>query len=325
MAPVEELRIDPTRWGEAIAATEGPQLVVAGPGAGKTGFLARRALHLIDTELATPEQVLILGSSRAGAADLRNRIASLLDRSYTSIPTHTFHSLALHLVEEHGEDGSGPGAAPTLLTGPEQVALVADLLRDEDPGRWPLIHRSLLGTTVFAREVAEFLLRCGESLIAAPELADRARARPDWRALPGFLARYRTELTRRRRIDYGSLQAAAVGILGLPGPGGSIAERHRYVLVDEYQDTTTAQVRLLQLLIGTRRNLTAAGDPYQSIHSFRGAEVANFASFPDDFPDAAGARPGASCSPLRSGFPPPSSMRRRGSPPGSTSPELPDR
>jgi len=288
MTVPHEIRVDPDGWDDVVSDADGPQMVVAGPGAGKTEFLVRRALHLILGRGVFPEQILILSFSRRGAADLHRRVASGLGRSFTTIPASTFHSLAFRLIETYGLGGRGTEDAPTLLTGPEQVALVADLLASEDPGDWPMLYRGLLGTATFADEVADFLLRCREQLMGPAELAGMAADRSQWRALPAFLHRYVDELQRRDRIDYGSLQAAAVDLLGDPGVQQAVAARYPYVLVDEYQDTTAAQARLLERLTTSHRNLTVAGDPYQSIYSFRGTEIGNIAAFPGSFPDAAG-------------------------------------
>ncbi|MBU1492659.1 MAG: ATP-dependent helicase, partial [Actinobacteria bacterium] len=282
MATATETRVDPDGWDTAIAATDGPQLVVAGPGAGKTEFLVRRALHLIDGGVH-PEQILMLSFSRRGAADLRRRVAEGLDRSLTTIPASTFHSLAFRLLEAYGVGGAGPGKVPALLTGPEQTGLVAELLADEAPGDWPVLYRGLLPTAGFADEVADFVLRCREQLIDPIQLAERASGRPQWRALPAFLERYLAELRSRGRIDYGSLQAEAVDLLDAPSIREAVAEQHPYVLVDEYQDTTVAQAQLLERLTRSRRNLTVAGDPYQSIYSFRGTAITNIAEFPEAF------------------------------------------
>jgi superfamily I DNA/RNA helicase/RecB family exonuclease len=284
-----ESRIDPDHWPEAIADIDGPQLVVAGPGAGKTEFLVRRAIHLIVDRGVSPESVLLLSFSRRGAADLRDRIAAGMPRSSRTVAAATFHSLALRLLESHGFARYGWAETPTLLTKPEQVALVREALAEEDPRRWPRPFRGLLGTASFADEVADFVLRCGERLIGTDELGRRAAVRDDWRALPQFLERYLKILERRRRLDYGTLQARAVDLLDDPGLRGTVAGRFRYVLVDEYQDTTSAQVRLLQLITEPHRNLTVAGDPYQSVYSFRGAELENVAEFPEAFAGTDGA------------------------------------
>jgi superfamily I DNA/RNA helicase len=283
-----EICVDPDGWDAAVAAADGPQLVVAGPGAGKTEFLVRRALHLIDAAGLRPEQVLLLSFSRRGAADLRSRVAAGLGRSFTVLHARTFHSFAFGVLEAHGPRLGHWDRLPALLTGPEQVALVADLLAAEDPQAWPLPFRGLLRTHTLAAEVADFVLRCQENLVVPEALAERARERADWRALPGFLERYRAALGRRGRIDYGTVQSAAVALLDDPAVAEALAGQYRYLLVDEYQDTTVAQARLLQGLYRPHRNLTAAGDPYQSIYSFRGAALTNVAAFPAAFPDAAG-------------------------------------
>ncbi|MFH1329810.1 MAG: ATP-dependent DNA helicase [Actinomycetota bacterium] len=283
-----ETRVDPGGWDAAVATAAGPQLVVAGPGAGKTEFLVRRAIHLIDAAGLRPEQVLLLSFSRRGAADLRSRVATGLGRSFTVIPASTFHSFAFRLLEAHGHHLGLWDHLPALLTGPEQVALVADLLAAEDPALWPLPFRGLLRTHTLAGEVADFVLRCQENLVGPAALAVRAQGRADWRALPGFLERYRAALADRGRIDYGTVQAAAVDLLDAPAVAEAVADQFRYLLVDEYQDTTVAQARLLQGLYRPHHNLTVAGDPYQSIYSFRGAALTNVAEFPAAFPDASG-------------------------------------
>jgi superfamily I DNA/RNA helicase/RecB family exonuclease len=280
-----EVRVDPGEWPGAIARSSGPQLIVAGPGAGKTEFLVRRVLHLVDEEEVRPERILLLSFSRRGAADLRTRVTDGLDRSLTGVSAFTFHGLAHRLLEAHGADNRG---VPPLLTGPEQVGLVHELLASEDPASWPLPYRGLLTTQTFANEVADFILRCGEQLIDPEGLAARAAERADWRRLPGFFGRYREALEAAHRLDYGSLQARAVGLLCEPGATGPIAAGYDYILVDEYQDTTLAQARILELLYRPHRNLTVAGDPYQSIYSFRGTRLDNIAAFPTAFPDAAG-------------------------------------
>ncbi|HUG75204.1 MAG TPA: ATP-dependent DNA helicase [Acidimicrobiia bacterium] len=275
-----ETRIDPDAWDAAIADTDGPQLVVGGPGSGKTEFLVRRARHLIDDTGVRPDHLLLLSFSRRGAADLRTRLATTLDRSFSRIPALTFHSLALQLIEAHGAEGDWP-SPPTPLTGPEQVTLVAEVLAGEDPKAWPQPFRGLLGTRSFAADLADFCMRAAERLIGPDEIEGFARA--DWRAIPGFMRRYRDTLVDRGRIDYGSLQAEAIRLLARPEVRQERGGVPTHILVDEYQDTTVSQATLLDHLAGPGGNLTVAGDPYQSVYSFRGAEVGNIDAFPTRF------------------------------------------
>ena len=283
-----EWRVGPSDWPQAVADVEGPQLVVAGPGTGKTEFLVRRALHLIGSDIASPDQVLVLTFSRRAAAELGRRIVGGLERSHPGAAASTFHSFSYRLLETYAPTALGWSDMPSLLTGPEQVALVGELLRSESPDGWPPALRGLLGTRTFAEEVTDFLLRSREFLLDEAALSARCAANEDWSALPSFDKKYRNELIGRGRIDYGTLLEAAVEILQRPEVNTALAEQDRYVLVDEYQDTTTAQARMLQLLTAVHRRLTAAADPYQSVYSFRGAELQNVARFTTDFRDSEG-------------------------------------
>jgi superfamily I DNA/RNA helicase/RecB family exonuclease len=284
---VAEVHIEPDEWDAAIAEPDGPQLVVGGPGSGKTEFLVRRAQHLVDTGVS-PDEILLLSFSRRGAGDLRRRVEDRLDRSLTGIPAFTFHSLALRIIEAHGAHGDWT-TAPTPLTGPEQVSLVAAVLAGEDPDDWPLPYRRLLPTRSFATEVTDFCLRAAERLIGPDDI--EAMGRADWRGIPGFMRRYHRALVARGRIDYGTLQAEAVALLGDERVSDSMTTSFRYVLVDEYQDTTVAQAAMLERLVAGHGNLIVAGDPYQSVYSFRGAEVSNVADFPSRFSSPAGPQP----------------------------------
>ena len=301
MAVIDEQRIEPTGWDRAVAQADGPQLIVGGPGTGKTEFLVRRTVWLLEVADAKPEEMLLLSFSRRGIADLRERVQRKLTRSHSDVPTATFHSLAARILESHSGRALGWPEMPTLLTGPEQVALVHELLSTEDARQWPLPFRGLLASHSFAREVTDFLLRCQEQLIDQTRLGELAARRDDWRGLPGLFTRYLETLRTRNRIDYGTLLEQAVRVLDHPDPAAATSDQYRYVLVDEYQDTTHAQVRLLQKLYARHRNITASADPYQSIYSFRGADLSNVKRFPTDFPDSAG-RPARPLPGKRGGF-----------------------
>ena len=285
---MNEWRIDPEDWPRALAETDGPQIVVAGPGTGKTEFLVRRVVELIDGRGMSADSLAILTFSRRAAADLKQRILRRLDRSTTEVSTSTFHSLAFRLLEKHGSALFGWSEMPSLLTGPEQVGLVASLLEDEEPELWPVLFRPLLKSVTFAEEVADFIMRSREYLLDPDDLSLLAEGRDDWRALPDFVARYTDELSRRGRLDYGTLQSHAVDLLDNDDVLEAVSEQFRYVIVDEYQDTTAAQSQMLARITSRHRNLTVAADPYQSVYSFRGAELHNVAEFPTQFRDIQG-------------------------------------
>jgi len=258
-----ERRISPSEWASVIEDTDGRQLVVGGPGTGKTEFLVQRAALLIERD-AAPGDVLLLSFSRRGVADMKRRLQRRVDRTRVSIPAMTFHALAARILE-------ASGTGPALLTGPEQVALVHHLLVRENPRDWPLPFRSLLTTDSFATEVTDFLLRCSEQLIDPDAL--RTFDRADWAALPGLLERYRVHLAEVGRIDYGTLLVEAIRAI----EDDDTVIPYRYILVDEYQDTTAAQAGLLDRF--ATGNITVAADPYQSIYSFRGTDLNNVARF----------------------------------------------
>jgi superfamily I DNA/RNA helicase/RecB family exonuclease len=275
-----ERRIAPDDWPEAVADSDGYQIVVAGPGTGKTEFLVRRVEHIVNSGKAGRDEVVVLCFSRRAAGDLRRRIEDRIGITGIPVDTTTFHSLALRLLE-----GAGQGEPPSLLTTPEQVGVVSSLLTEEDPEDWPVLYRGILGTPAFGAEVADFLMRCSERLLSADDLAELATGRADWRGLPGLFRRYLEHLRVTAKTDYGVLLTSAVELL-TSDEGRLFAGPHRYVLVDEYQDTTPAHAAMADLLATTHGNLTVTGDPYQSIYSFRGAELRNLAAFTTAHPQA---------------------------------------
>jgi superfamily I DNA/RNA helicase/RecB family exonuclease len=276
---VTETRVEPGDWDRVVAESDGPQIVVSGPGTGKTEFLVRRVTSIIGSGKARRDQVAVLTFSRRAAADIRSRVDRSLGGSGMPIHASTFHSLALRLLETASNE------RPIPLSTPEQVGLVGELLASERPEDWPVMYRGILGAPAFAAEVADFLVRCSERLLSPDDLEQRAAARADWRGIPGLFRRYRQALETAGRTDYGTMLVSAVGLLGSPG-GQELAGAYRYVVVDEYQDTSPVQAEMARLLALPGGNLTVAGDPYQSIYSFRGAELRNIARFTVDHPEA---------------------------------------
>jgi superfamily I DNA/RNA helicase len=276
---VTETRVEPGDWDRVVADCDGPQIVVSGPGTGKTEFLVRRVTSIIGSGKARRDQVAVLTFSRRAAADIRKRVDRSLGGSGMPIYASTFHSLALRLLETASNE------RPIPLSTPEQVGLVGELLAAERPEDWPVMYRGILSAPAFAAEVADFLVRCSERLLSPDDLEQRAAARADWRGIPGLFRRYRQALETARRTDYGTMLVSAVGLLGTP-EGQELASAYRYVVVDEYQDTSPVQAEMARLLALPGGNLTVAGDPYQSIYSFRGAELRNIARFTLDHPEA---------------------------------------
>ncbi len=276
-----ELRIDPDEWADALASFAGPQVIVGGPGTGKTEFLVRRTAALLESGSISTSSILLLSFGRRGVSDLRHRIRSTAG-SLGDLDVATFHSYAIRLLEAFGSS-LGWTDATQVLTGPEQQALVAELLASEEPDGWSNAFRAILNTHTFAQELTDFVLRAAEQLLTPADIG--ARRRDDWKGVPEFLERYDRELVSRQRIDYGTLLREAVRLV----ESGVGEDRPAYVLVDEFQDTTLAQARLLAALTSPNNNLTVAADPYQSVYSFRGARLENVVEFPDTFRSQDGA------------------------------------
>ena len=236
--------VDPRDCPTAIADTDGPQIIVAGPGAGKSEFLVRRAAHLLDDRGLPGAALLTLTFSRRAAADLADRVRTAVQAPAPAAAS-TFHAFSYRLLEQHAPRVLGWTEMPAILTGPEQVSLVAELLRSSRPHDWPLPFRDLLGTRTLASEVTDFILRARERLVDGAELSRLAGARADWRALPSFMVEYDAALRSANRIDYGTLQIRAVEALGDPRVRGETAEQYRYLLVDEYQRIRAHLVELI--------------------------------------------------------------------------------
>ncbi|MET0713231.1 MAG: UvrD-helicase domain-containing protein, partial [Jiangellaceae bacterium] len=240
----------------------GPQLVLAGPGTGKTTMLVEAVVDRVERDGMDPEQMLVLTFSRRAAGELRQRIAARLGRTVREPLARTFHSYAFGLLRREAMLRDEP--APRLLTAAEQDLLIRELLRgdvDEFAARsWPDHLRPALTTRGFAEELRDLLMRSVERGVAPAELAALGRrlGRADWCATADFAQQYSavTALRRPPAYDSAELVGAAVDLLRTEP---ALLERERadrlFVVVDEYQDSDPAQEELLSLLAGGGRDL----------------------------------------------------------------------
>ncbi len=281
---VRETRIDPADWKDHRSLVGVPQIVVGGPGTGKTQFLCDRVSHAIATGDVDPNQVLVLTFSRQGANDVRARLFEPLGGDSYRVNVSTYHSLAIRIVESHAVD-LGWASPPTVLAGSEQEHFVAALLRDEDPASWHTGFKQILRTPQMAAEMTNFILRCHEHLLDSSDISDHRR--DQWRGVPGFFDRYLDAQVEAGRTDYGRILADAVRAVET---WPEVAAPYRLVVADEYQDTSPAQARLLLGLAANTLDLLVAADPYQSIYSFRGTDLYNVFEFPEATENALGTR-----------------------------------
>jgi superfamily I DNA/RNA helicase/RecB family exonuclease len=272
------------RQQEAIEATEGAVLVLAGPGTGKTRVISERFAHLVESGKARPEEILTLTFSRKAAGEMETRIVQTLRGSFSRLPVGTFHSFCLRIVMRY-YDHLGYDSSPGLVTAQEQWRRVADLLGRQDPAQWDMFPR-MLGSRTLVQDVLDFILRAEEYLCSPADIAKLARrlGRRDWAAISPFMATYQAELCRENLIDYGLIIQRAVELLESDTDiRDRVRRAFRYIMVDEYQDTNHSQERLLQLLSEHHGNLFVVGDPAQSIYAFRGTTAANIAAFETTF------------------------------------------
>ncbi len=274
----------------------GPVLVLAGPGTGKTTTLVEAVVHRVRERGLAPEQILLLTFSRKAAQELRERVSARLGRTTRGAVAMTFHSYAYALLRRELAVPGGP--ALRLLSGPEQDLEVGRLLAGEvldGAARWPAALQPALPLRGFRQELRDLLLRAQECGLGPPQLAalGLVRGREDWVAAAGFLRDYEARFDLdpfAEVLDYAGLVRTAAALLeGDDTLRRREREAHAVVLVDEYQDTDPAQVRLLQALAGDGRDLVAVGDPDQSIYAFRGADVRGVLAFREVFRTVDGA------------------------------------
>ena len=260
----------------AVEAVDGPLLVLAGAGTGKTRVLTTRLAHILATRRAWPSQILAVTFTNKAAAEMRERLERMIGQSAEGLWLGTFHSVAARLLRRHAEVvGLKPNF--TILDTDDQLRLVKQIALAEgiDEKRWP--PRALL--SAFERWKDRGLTPDKVPADDRSELAD-GRA-------PALFRLYQERLATLNAADFGDLLLHNLTIF--TGRADILADyqhRFRYILVDEYQDTNVAQYLWLRLLAQGHRNLCCVGDDDQSIYSWRGAEIGNILRFERDFPGA---------------------------------------
>ncbi len=258
----------------AVEAGDGPLLVLSGAGTGKTRVLTMRVAHLLATGRSRPSELLVVTFTNKAAREMRNRIESLTGRALAGRWLGTFHSLGARILRQHApEVGLQPDY--TILNKNDQERVVREVLAavDLDPKRWP--PKRLLS-----------LIDRWKNLGQTPEQADPEGAGFARGRGHKLYAAYQQRLRELNAADFGDLLLHNLTIFSDPHLLDPWQGRFRHILVDEYQDTNTAQHRWVQHLAGKHGNVCAVGDEDQSIYGWRGAEVGNILSFREDFPDA---------------------------------------
>ncbi len=262
---------------DAVETLDGPLLVLAGAGTGKTRVLTTRIAHLLATRRAWPGQILAVTFTNKAAREMRERVSGLIGQSVEGMPwLGTFHSIGVKILRTHAEL-VGLKRDFTILDTDDQIRLLKQLIQAEniDEKRWPGRHLATLIDGWKNRGL-------GPDAVPAGEAAAFANGRG------GDLYRdYQTRLKTINAVDFGDLLVETLGLLrDNPDVLADYHRKFRYILVDEYQDTNVAQYLWLRLLAQGSGNVCCVGDDDQSIYGWRGAEVDNILRFEKDFPGA---------------------------------------
>jgi DNA helicase-2/ATP-dependent DNA helicase PcrA len=261
---------------DAVEATEGPVLVLAGAGTGKTRVLTTRLAHILASAKARPWQVLAVTFTNKAAREMRERVAALLGCSVETWWVGTFHATAARMLRGHAElVGLKPNF--TILDADDQIRLIKQLqeARKIDTKKTP------------PRLMMSVIQRWKDRGLTPDRVTEAEGAEAiDGVALPLY-GEYQERLKALNAVDFGDLLLHGLSIFREhPEVAAKYQRQFRYVLVDEYQDTNVAQYLWLRVLAQQHRNLCCVGDDDQSIYSWRGAEVGNILRFERDFPGA---------------------------------------
>ncbi len=262
---------------EAVLTTEGPVLVLAGAGTGKTAALTARLAHLIATRRAWPSEILAVTFTNKAAREMRERVGRIIGDAVEGMPwLGTFHSIGARMLRRHAEL-VGLQSNFTILDTEDQLRLLKQLIiaADIDEKRWPARQLAGLIDGWKNRGLVPADLNAGDA-----ESFDNGKGQKLYQA-------YQDRLKALNACDFGDLLLHMLTILKNHRDVLELyQQRFKYILVDEYQDTNQSQYLWLRLLAQARKNICCVGDDDQSIYSWRGAEVANILKFERDFPGA---------------------------------------
>ncbi len=260
----------------AVEALDGPVLMLAGAGTGKTKALTTRIVHLLNTGTARPNEILAVTFTNKAAREMKERVGRLLGEAVEGMPwLGTFHSICVKLLRRHAELVELKSNF-TILDTDDQIRLLKQLIQAAgiDDKRWP------------ARQLAG-VIDHWKNRAWTPDTVPASEAGAFDGKAPALYRQYQTRLRELNAVDFGDLLLHVVTIFQQhPDVLAQYQRWFRYILVDEYQDTNVAQYLWLRLLAGGHKNICCVGDDDQSIYGWRGAEVGNILRFEKDFPGA---------------------------------------
>ncbi|HVG45899.1 MAG TPA: UvrD-helicase domain-containing protein [Longimicrobium sp.] len=274
---------------EAALATEGPVLILAGAGSGKTRTIVYRIAYLVRDRGVNPRQVLAVTFTNKAAAEMRERVTRIVGKDAKGVVLSTFHSLGARILREHGEKIGVPKAFSIYSTG-DQLAAVKRIATEEvhisaTAGDDRFDHKPVL------YQISDWKNRMTTPAQAAAEVAAgpvKGNRSDDYAVLAADVyPRYEQVLRAAGACDFDDLLLLPVQLLREhPEVREAYWKRWHYMMIDEYQDTNGAQLEMARLLAGPRKNLCVVGDDDQSIYAWRGADVRNILDFERHYPGA---------------------------------------
>ena len=264
----------------AVEAVDGPLLILAGAGSGKTRVITHRIAYLIEERGVEPDSILAVTFTNKAAAEMAERVDRLLDHRTLAKPLlATFHSFCVRVLRRDIEvlriGGEGLTRNFAIYDDADQQAIVKQAMR-----RMGLDLKQLTPRTVLSR------ISWAKSHMLDPQEVYLQSANPESERIAHIYEIYRQELRKANALDFDDLLLETVRLLG---SSGEVRERYnrryRYLLIDEYQDTNRPQYELMKLLTGPEHNICVVGDEDQSIYSWRGADIRNILEFEQDFPE----------------------------------------
>jgi DNA helicase II / ATP-dependent DNA helicase PcrA len=273
---------------EAVETTEGPLLILAGAGSGKTRVITYRIAYLIDHKSVMPESILAMTFTNKAAAEMAERVEKLVGGLSTAKPViSTFHSFCVRVLRRDIEALQIPSATPgqqrightkkfVIYDESDMQSLVKSIMK-----RLGLDDKQLTPRIVLSR------ISWAKNHMLDPQELYLQSADPKTEKIAHLYEEYRKELRRANALDFDDLLLEATRLLKTVAPVREYyKKRFQYLLIDEYQDTNRPQYELMRLLAGERHNVCAVGDEDQSIYSWRGADIRNILEFEQDFPEA---------------------------------------
>ena len=264
------------RQKEAVLHTDGPLLILAGAGSGKTRVLTHRIAYLIAEKGVNPWNILAITFTNKAAHEMRERVDKIAGSEGGSVWVSTFHSTCVRILRRH-IDRLGYDNNFTIYDADDQKTLIKEICRKMNIDTKKVKERALLAQISHAKD----------ELLTPDEMEMNAGADFNQKRAAQVYREYQAALRRNNALDFDDLICKTVELFQNCGDVlQSYQERFRYIMVDEYQDTNTAQFKFVSLLASRYENLCVVGDDDQSIYRFRGANIGNILGFERVFPDA---------------------------------------